>query len=175
MVCLCVVVCWLQLLCGVLLGTCFLPLWPSPRLLGTSLLGVFGSSLSDSGLVALVFATGLPAWLLWARLVFLASCLSLPRCGGSQASSFYLPLPVAPSGGRVLSNPVGFLPMALFFVLCCSWGFGCFCPVFPGVVWAFGIGASGSVGLALKLSRYHYSQCFGFRDKIVRFFELTCK
>ena len=69
--CLCLVVCWLQLLCGVLLGACFCPFGRYLWLLVTSLMDVFGSSLSGSGMVALVFATGLPVWRLWARLVFL--------------------------------------------------------------------------------------------------------
>ena len=68
-------------------GCLFLPLWPFSTAPSDILVDVFGSSLSGSGLVALVFATGLPGWLLWARLV-LASCLCLPRCGRSQASSF---------------------------------------------------------------------------------------
>ena len=83
----------------------------------TSLLDVFGSSLSGSGMVALVFATGLPVWRLWARLVFLPLAPVCPDVEGLRLPPLPPRFPTLGSDlrGRVLSNPVGFLPQALLF------------------------------------------------------------
>ena len=91
----------------------FSPLWPSQRLLGTSLQGVLGPVSLVLALLPWSMRLGLPGRLHCAR--FIVPCL-LPLFSllcGSQASSFstFCPLPVSglDSRGRFLSDLAWFL------------------------------------------------------------------